>query len=136
MLSQLKARREAAPAPKVTGKEDYSPPTKTENDLDAEQQADARLTCDALCSLARGSSAATSGKSADAAVAVTPAIPGMSGLAASQSLGVHGLRYRSTAIAAPAQGTPSTTSTAKSFREKTRRCSPKQHQLPLFLSSK
>jgi hypothetical protein len=163
MLSQLKAR-DLAPAPSETRKqEDVAPVAKNTNVSDAEQQAAARLTCDALCSLANGitgppkpkPSTTISTPNPAAAAIVTPTVSTIPGSIPGQPLGMHGFLYRSavTPVVVPSQPQPvpssgattcssssSTTSssatiTAKTSTTKIKSC-PKQHQLPLFLSSK
>ncbi len=138
MLSQLKAR-EVTPAPEESGNR-VAKPTNTSKILDAEQQA-ARLTCDALCSLANGITGSTSSPTPNAATAPVPTL--------SSPLSVHGFRYRSVTepvnvpplaptVSSPDKTVPTTnrsaTTTAKTST-KIKSC-PKQHQLPLFLSSK
>ena len=164
MLSHLKSRDLApapAPAPMETGSTNVSrqePTNVSSKIVEAEQQAAARLTCDALCSLANSSgqmpsnpttavaavAAATPSTATAAAATILPnSIPG-------QPLGMHGFLYmdrsRSAVAPAPVAAIPkpppttsnsssSTCSTAKTST-KIKACPPKQHQLPLFLSSK
>ena len=137
MLSQLKAR-EVTPAPEESGNQvDKTSKSKIS---DAEQQA-ARLTCDALCSLANGIKGSSSSPTPNVATAPVPTL--------SSPLGVHGFLYRSAAepvavppvpqlaptVSSPDKTIPATnknaTTTAKTSTKIT-----KQHQLPLFLSSK
>jgi len=156
MLSQLKAR-ELAPAPTETGKQKINAAVTKTTLLDAEQQAAARLTCDALCSLANGTNGPTPSTANPAATAVTPTVASMPSSIPGQPLGMHGFLYRSAvtpvdvpAPPQPALATSSATSTASSTSSsssttcssatttaktstKIKSC-PKQHQLPLFLS--
>ena len=132
MLSQLKAR-EVTPAPEEPVNQADNTPNKS-NMSDAEQLA-ARLTCDALCSLANGITGPTSPPTPNAA---TPSVP---------TLGAHGFLYRSATepvvvppppkpaptLSSPAKTVPTTN---KNATAKTSTKIAKQHQLPLFLSSK
>lgn len=102
---------------------------------DAEQQA-ARLTCDALCSLANGITGPASPPTPNAA---TPSVP---------TLGAHGFLYRSATepvavplppkpaptLSSPAKTVPIRGTTNKNATAKTSTKIAKQHQLPLFLS--
>ena len=160
MLSQLKAR-DLAPAPAETGnREGVAPVAKITNVSDAEQQAAARLTCDALCSLANGITGPAKPKPSTpnpaAAAIVTPTVSTVPGTIPGQPLGMHGFLYRSavapvvlpsqsqqqpmpssaaTAYSSGSSTCSSATITAKTSMTKIKSC-PKQHQLPLFLSSK
>jgi hypothetical protein len=157
MLSQLKAR-DLAPAPAETGNQEVvAPVAKNTNVSDAEQQAAARLTCDALCSLANGITGPPKPKPNPAAAAiVTPTVSTVPGTIPGQPLGMHGFLYRSAVapivLASQSQQQPvpssaatacssgsSTTSSSATITGKTStkiKSCPKQHQLPLFLSSK
>merc|ERR1719223_96121 len=149
MLSQLKARR-ATTAPTETEQEEDSALAKnTEGPSDAEQ---ARLTCDALCSLANGIRSAPSTSAPPASPGVTPPLSITSSLPG-PGLGLHGFLYQSSS---PAPAPPTPTSTTSSVASKTTtargttrssatatstpktstklKSCPKQHQLPLFLS--
>lgn len=158
MLSQLKAR-DLAPAPAETGnREGVAPVAKITNVSDAEQQAAARLTCDALCSLANGITGPAKPKPSTpnpaAAAIVTPTVSTVPGTIPGQPLGMHGFLYRSAVapVVLPSQSQQqpmpssaattyssgsstcsSATITAKTSMTKIKSC-PKQHQLPLFLS--
>ncbi len=153
MLSQLKAR-EVTPAPGETGKKDDAASSEKTAVSDAEQQAAARLTCDALCSLANGIKG-PSVPSTHSPAAVTPPVPTMPTSISGQPLGLHGFLYRGVvepvAVSTPPTPPPTTSSAAKTvpIRSTTNRSAttsaktstkikncPKQHQLPLFLSSK
>ena len=151
MLSHLKSR-ELAAAPPETGKQEIVTAGNSTNNSDADQQAAARLTCDALCSLASGVGRPTP-STRNPAKALSPSIPNSVPV---KPLGMHGFLYTSAAapvvtVPATPQPTPSTsspvttntstttnnsaTNTAKTSTAKMKSC-PKQHQLPLFLSSK
>jgi len=167
MLSHLKSR-DLAPAPMETESTNIvkqEPATIVNNKvLESEQQAAARLTCDALCSLASVSSRGHTPSLATAATATATILP--SSIPPGQPLGMHGFLYvdRSRSVAAPtaavstspqpasitssnssstASSSTASSSTAKkheyqtstSTSPKIKSC-PKQHQLPLFLSSK
>lgn len=135
MLSQLKAR-EVTPAPEEPVNQ-VDKNNKKSKMSDAEQQA-ARLTCDALCSLANGITGPTSPPTPNAA---TPSVP---------TLGAHGFLYRSATepvavplppkpaptLSSPAKTVPIRGTTNKNATAKTSTKIVKQHQLPLFLSSK
>ena len=133
MLSQLKAR-EVTPAPEESGNQvDKTSKSKIS---DVEQQA-ARLTCDALCSLANGIKGSSSSPTPNVATAPVPTL--------SSPLGVHGFLYRSAAEPVAAPPTPQLAPTDKTVpatnknattTAKTSTKITKQHQLPLFLSSK
>eukprot|EP00533_Pseudo-nitzschia_delicatissima_P004217 CAMPEP_0116092512 /NCGR_PEP_ID=MMETSP0327-20121206/8085_1 /TAXON_ID=44447 /ORGANISM="Pseudo-nitzschia delicatissima, Strain B596" /LENGTH=463 /DNA_ID=CAMNT_0003583949 /DNA_START=547 /DNA_END=1938 /DNA_ORIENTATION=+ len=151
MLSQLKAR-EVTPATGETGKKDDAASSEKTAVSDAEQQAAARLTCDALCSLANGIKG-PSVPSTHSPAAVTPPVPTMPTSISGQPLGLHGFLYRGVvepvAVSTPPTPPPTTSSAAKTvpIRSTTNRSAttsaktstkikncPKQHQLPLFLS--
>ncbi len=158
MLSQLKAR-EVTPAPGDTGNKNEAAVSQKMTVSDAERQAADRLTCDALCSLANGikGPSAPSTHSSATAAAATPPVPAMPNSISGQPLGLHGFLYRSVAepVAVPTPPPPppptTTSSAAKTVpircttnknatntaktSTKIKNC-PKQHQLPLFLSSK
>ena len=149
-----------APAPAETGNQErVAPVAKITNVSDAEQQAAARLTCDALCSLAYGITGPAKPKPSTpnpaAAAIVTPTVSTVPGTIPGQPLGMHGFLYRSAVapVVLPSQSQPvpssaattcssgsSTTSSSATIPAKTSmtkiKSFPKQHQLPLFLSSK
>eukprot|EP00534_Pseudo-nitzschia_fraudulenta_P019321 CAMPEP_0201277722 /NCGR_PEP_ID=MMETSP0853-20130426/59714_1 /ASSEMBLY_ACC=CAM_ASM_000640 /TAXON_ID=183588 /ORGANISM="Pseudo-nitzschia fraudulenta, Strain WWA7" /LENGTH=561 /DNA_ID=CAMNT_0047585919 /DNA_START=283 /DNA_END=1970 /DNA_ORIENTATION=- len=151
MLSQLKSR-DVATTPTETVKKESGGEAMDAKVSDAEQ----RLTCDVLFSLANGIDAppetssftnpvVTAAAPLPTVALPTPTIPG-------QPLGMHGFLYRSAgtpaAVLSPTQPLRATTSnatasstatnssatnTTKTSATKMKSC-PKQHQLPLFLS--
>lgn len=137
MLSQLKSR-EHATSPAETSREEFSVTEKSSTNNEVDQQAAAaRMTCDALCSLANGPiPRSTTPPTASFAHTVPVGLPG-------QPILVHGFLSQSPVspvavppsvkVSSPKATSPTPDSTAKASTTKTKAC-PKQHQLPLFLS--
>lgn len=135
MLSQLKSR-EHVTSPAETSREEVSATDKSSTDNEVDQQAAAaRMTCDALCSLANG----------PIPCSTTPPTASFSHTTPGEKILVHGFLSQSalspgavpqsTRVSSPKFTSPTPDSTAKASTTKTKAC-PKQLQLPLFLSSK